>query len=464
MFMMPTGSGPGTGWVDMGGGVLRNATNGDVAERGSYFRFASDQDFAPPYVWSGKIRTISLMEPPVFSNGTPAWYEPGLVFHPMYGSSTTAAKGNDENVLIGLGGAASEGHVGISAELRAERPDTPYGARSGYVNRVRGVAPTPFFDGAWHLFDITVHSHAHYTLQWDGVIMADVEEKLPATMAGRNRVGLRADFLGIEIKDFSVTTIGEPAAVSVHPREDWQDPAQPVTGPAAKSAGGTWVIHYPGGGSFEPRADAEVAAYLRSVQSSYINGRGYSIGYSFGVAQSGSAWQIRGHDFNPASNPGRKLDAGNFNDRSRSIFVMVGDDNQATPEAVKAINTLIATRPGWQVVTHGDVDYTSCCGVGMIGQVRAGIIGQQITPPPPPTEEDDDMLAVVSLIRPQGYANVFAVTPMGSRHLGGDSYVRLTAQLDQAGYDSTIYVTDHEQEIKGILSQAGLTHSDLVAG
>jgi hypothetical protein len=84
-------------------------------------------------------------------------------------------------------------------------------------------------------------------------------------------------------------------------------------------------------------------------------------------------------------------------------------------------------------------------------------------PPPPPPTEDDDMLAVVSLIRPQGYANVFAVTPWGARHLGGDSYVRLTAQLDHGGYDSTIYITDHPQEIKGILSQAGLTRSDLIA-
>jgi hypothetical protein len=461
MFMMPTGS-PGTGWVDMGGGVLRNAFNGKTGERGFYYRFSSDQDFAPPYVWSGKIRTVSMMTPPVFSNGTPAHYRPGLVFHPMYGSSTTAAASNDENVLIGLGTYdRPAGHVGISAELRAERPGAPYGVRSGYVNRTRGVTPSPFFDGAWHAFKVTVHSHAHYTLEWDGVILADVEEKMPATMAGRNHVGLRADFLDIEIKDFDVTTDEEPAAVSVHPREDWQDPAQPVTGPAAKSAGGTWVIHYPGGGSFEPRTDAEVAAYLRSIQSSYINGRGYSIGYSFGVAQSGSTWQIRGHDFNPASNPGRKLDAGNFNDRSRSIFVMVGDDNQASPGAVEAVNALIATRPGWQVVTHGDVDYTSCCGAGLIGQVRAGIIGQQIAPPPP-TEEDDDMLAVVSLMRPQGYANTFAVTLDGARHLGGDSYARLTAQLDHAGYDSTVHVTDHAQEIASILALSGLTRADLV--
>jgi hypothetical protein len=78
-----------------------------------------------------------------------------------------------------------------------------------------------------------------------------------------------------------------------------------------------------------------------------------------------------------------------------------------------------------------------------------------------PTEQDDDMLAVVSLIRPKGYSNVFAVTPSGARQLGVDSYIRLTAQLDHGGHDSTIHETDHPQEIKSILALAGLTHSDL---
>ena len=224
-----------------------------------------------------------------------------------------------------------------------ERPSKPYGSRSGYARKhVRGVTPSPFFDGEWHDFEVTVHSHDHYSMSWDGVVMADVQENTPPTMAGRNRVGLRCDFLDIEIRDFAVTTDEEPAAMStVHPREDWQDPARPVAGPAAKSVGGAWVIHYPGGGSFEPLTDDQVAKYLRGIQASYLDGRGYSIGYSFGVAQSGSTWELRGHDINPASNPGRKLAAGNFNDRSRSIFAMVGNDNEATPEAVAAINALI---------------------------------------------------------------------------------------------------------------------------
>ena len=204
--MVPTGS-PGTGWVETSPGVLRNARSGDVTGRGVYYRFQSDKDYAPPYVWSGKIRTISMMTPPVFEDGTPSWYRPSLVFHPIYGSSTTAANGDSENVLITLGMYdRPAGHVGVSAELRMERTSKPYGSRSGYARKhIKGAAPSPFWDGEWHDFEITVHSHAHYSLSWDGVVMADVQENTPTTMAGRNRVGLRCDFTDIEIKDFAVT-------------------------------------------------------------------------------------------------------------------------------------------------------------------------------------------------------------------------------------------------------------------
>jgi|GEM_PF-1480389 len=230
MLMMPTGS-AGTGWVATGPGVLRNARSGDVNGRGVYYRFQSEQDYAPPYVWSGSVRTISLMSPPVFEDGTPAWYRPGLVFHPMYGSSSTPAAGNEENVLIGLGTYdRPEGHVGISAELRAERPAEPYGSRSGYARKhARQPAPFPFWDGLWHNFEIVVHSHAHYTLMWDGVMLADVLENSPATMSGRNRVGLRCDFTDIEIRDWAVQEIvaeaTEPMVYRIVPRTEVGLPA-----------------------------------------------------------------------------------------------------------------------------------------------------------------------------------------------------------------------------------------------
>jgi peptidoglycan hydrolase-like protein with peptidoglycan-binding domain len=162
-----------------------------------------------------------------------------------------------------------------------------------------------------------------------------------------------------------------------HPREDWQDLREPISGPAPKGTPGTWVIHYPGSSSnYEPTTDAQVTQYLRSTQSSYKENRGYSLGYSYGLSQSGSAWEIRGNEFNNAANAGRKVE-GNFNHVSQSIFIMVGNQNEASSKAVAKANAIIATQPSWNIIIHGDVDYTSCCGNGLIHQVRTGVIGHQ---------------------------------------------------------------------------------------
>ena len=182
----------------------------------------------------------------------------------------------------------------------------------------------------------------------------------------------------------------------MHPREDWQDPAQPVTGPPPRGVPHTWVIHYPGGGGAP--VGGQVPSYLRGIQNNYVSSssRGYSIGYSYGVAQDGSMWEIRGDTYNPASNPGRKVE-GNFNDVSRSIFVMVAGQDEGSPAAVESINAIIATQPDWSVISHGDVDFTSCCGDGMIAQIRAGIIGQQDNPTPPPEPEELIMIAYIGM-------------------------------------------------------------------
>jgi len=203
------GSG-GTSLITVSPGVMTNAYFGDRRRRGVYYRFESEEVWEPPYIWSGKIKTVSMKQPPIFEVpphvGVEAWYRPSLVFHPMYGSSNTPARANDENVLIGIGGYNTPTKVGHSAELRAERPSQPYGARTGYVKRdlVR-TKNNPFWDNKWHTFVIHVHSHAHYSLTWDGVLVADIVEKAPSTMSGANGVGLRCDFADIEIKDFKVT-------------------------------------------------------------------------------------------------------------------------------------------------------------------------------------------------------------------------------------------------------------------
>lgn len=174
-------------------------------------------------------------------------------------------------------------------------------------------------------------------------------------------------------------------------REDWQDPAKPVSGPGPKGERGAWVVHYPGGPGGV--VGAQVAPFLRGIQAAYLRSRGYSIGYNFGIAQDGTEWEIRGDDYNNAANAGRKV-AGNFNHVSQSIFVMVDEQDAATPAAVATINARIATHPDWEVFVHSDVDYTSCAGIGVTAQVKAGVIGHQPEPDPTPPPRRDIMLYI----------------------------------------------------------------------
>ena len=180
-----------------------------------------------------------------------------------------------------------------------------------------------------------------------------------------------------------------------HRRGEWERAGQEISGPLPKGTPGYWVIHYPGSpaSSAAPMTDAEMVRYLQATQSSYLNSRGYSLGYSAVVSQSGSAWEVRGIEglggtvYNPASNPGSKLGEGNQNHVTRSIQIAVSGQDKASPAAVAAVNEIIATRPDWPVRWHGQIDWTSCAGEGIIAQIEAGVIGHQTQPEP----EDDDM-------------------------------------------------------------------------
>ena len=183
-------------------------------------------------------------------------------------------------------------------------------------------------------------------------------------------------------------------SLHIQPQSVWELATQEVNGPAPKGTPGTWVIHYPGSPhSYEPKTHTEMVKYLRDTQNYYLTSRGYSIGYSVIVSQSGSAWAGRGLEgfprvrvMNPASNPGKKV-AGNFNHVSRSIQIAVGEQNKATPAAVATVNAIIATQPGWPVIWHEQVDWTDCAGAGIISQIKSGEIGHQL-------EGDDDMTMI----------------------------------------------------------------------
>ena len=188
--LVPVSDGMRTGY----GGVPGNVN--------TYLRYESEETFQVPFTWSGRIKTTKNYGPEarfLFTNEE-VWYDPKLVFHPQYGTDATIAAGNDENVLIGL----NDGRTSVSAELRAERPERPYGVRTGYESK-KVVHPGVVFDGEWHDFRVEVLSHGHYQLWWDGQLMADVVEKEPFTIqTGRVRVGLRLDFLDVTLTDLTV--------------------------------------------------------------------------------------------------------------------------------------------------------------------------------------------------------------------------------------------------------------------
>ena len=214
--------------------------------------------------------------------------------------------------------------------------------------------------------------------------------------------------------------------MSIHPREDWQEPSNPIKGPAPKGQVTTWVIHYPGStSSFEPTTDAQMVTWLRNTQDYYTSQRGYSLGYSYAVSQSGSVWEIRGDDFNCAANAGKKV-SGNANDWTQAITIVVGGQNAASPAAVAAVNELIASKPGRVMQVHQDIDWTSCAGLGVTAQVRNGTIGYQSTTPPPdppdptdPPVEGVETLATIAYCITQGdspWSVATVVYGSGSEH------------------------------------------------
>jgi hypothetical protein len=150
----------------------------------TYLRCSSADTYQLPFTWSGKIKTTKNYGPNAkfVPDGRTVWYDPKLVFHPQYGTDATSAAGNDENVMIGL----DNGHTSVSAELRAERPEKPYGVRTGYQSK-EVVHPGVVFDAEWHDFRIEVLSHSHYQLWWDGRLMADGLPSIVRSSSGAAR-------------------------------------------------------------------------------------------------------------------------------------------------------------------------------------------------------------------------------------------------------------------------------------
>jgi hypothetical protein len=179
--------------------------------------------------------------------------------------------------------------------------------------------------------------------------------------------------------------------VTIRPREDWQDPNQPVVGPSINLGSIELVpAHYTAASNIP----GDIPAYLRSIQNDYTVNRGYSIGYNFAVDQSGEAWELRGLDIKCAANK-------DMNEVTVAVLCLVdGADamNDAMVATFQEIGALVEGTVGRQllVVGHRDIGSTSCPGDGIYGQVQAGLLEPNDSPDPvPPTPQEDEMATVI---------------------------------------------------------------------
>lgn len=184
--------------------------------------------------------------------------------------------------------------------------------------------------------------------------------------------------------------------MNIRPREDWQDPNQPVKGPPIRLNKIELVpAHY----TAAKKIPTDIPAYLRQIQNDYTVNRGYSIGYSFAIDQTGTGWEARGFDFRCAANV-------NMNDVTIAILCLVDGANamnQAMIDTFQEIAGEVERVVGRDllVVGHRDIGKTACPGDGIYSQVQAGLLEPQPeptppepTPTPPTITEEIDMLAL----------------------------------------------------------------------
>jgi hypothetical protein len=152
-------------------------------------------------------------------------------------------------------------------------------------------------------------------------------------------------------------------------RADWEAPGYTVA-QHTKSRAVRWldvdrvVVHY----TADRRAMSDTAQYLRNMQKSYVDRRGYSLGYSVAVDQQGVSWEIRGTDYMPAANIG-------YNDTTWVILALVDWQDECNPAMVATIRRLVAwvreqTDQNTPVIGHRDIASTRCPGDGIYNQIK----------------------------------------------------------------------------------------------
>lgn len=169
------------------------------------------------------------------------------------------------------------------------------------------------------------------------------------------------------------------------------------------------AIHY----TADRRANRDTATYLRAMQRSYVDHRGYSLGYSVAVDQDGISWEIRGTDHMPAANVG-------YNDRTFVVLELVDWQDEANPLMIAKTRDLVAwarQQAGRRipVVGHRDIAATACPGTGLYAQIKANVFE------PTPTPEYD-----VKLIDPP--TRIYDSRRQGGRFADGETRKVATGQ------------------------------------
>lgn len=136
------------------------------------------------------------------------------------------------------------------------------------------------------------------------------------------------------------------------------------------------VIHY----TAAETADTDTARWLAQMQRSYVTSRGYSLGYSCAIDQTGVCWEIRGTDHIPAATK-------NENGHTFAILQLVDWQNPANELMVERTRQLVKElrqQNRMTITGHRDWAATRCPGDGVYYQIETGVFEQVPEPPVPP--------------------------------------------------------------------------------
>ena len=200
------------------------------------------------------------------------------------------------------------------------------------------------------------------------------------------------------------------------PRSAWEQPgytinehtdARPINWARVDSI----VIHY----TAAETADTDTARWLAQMQRSYVNGRGYSLGYSAAVDQNGVCWEIRGTDHIPAATK-------NENGHTFAILQLVDWQNPANELMIERTRRMVSElrqQNRMTITGHRDWGATRCPGNGVYHQIETGTFEPVPTPPTPPAPPTPGPEFDMRLINPP--QRVFDSRSQGGRLRDGET-------------------------------------------